>query len=211
MVKKILVGIVLVCGFVVANAYNVSSNSYPQLIAQDTWVNGGVTHYYDVFEYLPSSQYLARNWTIAENFVTNPANISGTGWTLAGITSAAEQSEITSLMQKTGKSGEYWVGGEQIPYNSTPANADWNWVTGEAWSYTDWFSGEPNDGSNGGMESYLGVRSNDGWSWNDEGNTGYIYGFIAERTASIPEPATFSLLLLGMLSLFGLNLKRKRK
>ena len=28
---------------------------------------------------------------------------------------------------------------------STEPDGGWQWVTGEPWSYTDWFSGEPDD------------------------------------------------------------------
>jgi hypothetical protein len=212
--KIFLSGLFLACGFMVANACH-----YPVLVNEGTWVNGIDTHFYKVFEYLPASTDLDREWTTAAAFNYTAGDATPTtGWTLAGITSAAEQAEIQSLMFDTRNptaastlAGEYWLGGKQNPLDAIPATANWEWITGEGWGYTNWYGGEPNDYN--GKESYLGMWSNDKWQWNDEGSTGNISGFIAERivTRSVPEPASVSLILIGMLSLFGLNLKRKRR
>ena len=51
----------------------------------------------------------------------------------------------------------YWLGGFQdltSPNYSEPSGG-WTWVTGEPWSYTNWFPGEPNN--TGGGEDYLGA------------------------------------------------------
>ncbi len=67
----------------------------------------------------------------------------GQDWYLATITDQDEQTWIQSTLLEN-VSGEYWLGGYQDPYYSgqNPAD-DWNWVTGEAWSYTNWFPGHP--------------------------------------------------------------------
>jgi hypothetical protein len=206
MVKKILVGLILVGGFVAAaNA----CYYYPELKYQAMWVNAGVTHYYDVFQYVSSPTGLDKNWTTAETYTTT--KISGTGWTLAGITSAAEQAELTTFMKDSKLTGEYWIGGYQNPVNGG-ADANWHWVSGEAWGYTAWNPGEPNDYTGKASESYLGTWSNDGWQWNDEGNTGNISGFIAERTSpvSVPEPGTLSLLLMGGIFVIVAAMKKRK-
>ncbi len=65
------------------------------------------------------------------------------GGHLATITSAAER---TSMLQVLGAPDAlpgwlYWLGA--LEDNS---EGSWAWVTGEAWSYTDWVSPEPNGG-----------------------------------------------------------------
>ena len=35
-----------------------------------------------------------------------------------------------------------WLGGYQAPYG-LPASSNWQWVTGETWSYTNWYPDQP--------------------------------------------------------------------
>jgi len=78
------------------------------------------------------------------------------GGYLATITSAAENSFVFSLVNHAafwhGYSGP-WLGGYQSPA-TTEANANWRWVTSEAWIYTNWQAGQPND-SGGKAEDKL--------------------------------------------------------
>ena len=90
------------------------------------------------------------------------------GGHLATITSAAEQAFIESI-----NSSQKWIGGYRNDDNV------WRWVTGEAWAYTNWADGEPNDSSN--------VISNENrvavWpvKWNDlNENSREQSGFICE-------------------------------
>jgi hypothetical protein len=55
-------------------------------------------------------------------------------------------------MYWSGSSGP-WLGGYQYPPTQQP-NANWRWVTGETWSYTNWQTGQPND-SGGKVEDKL--------------------------------------------------------
>jgi len=130
------------------------------------------------------------------------------GGHLVTITSGAEDTFVKDLVQ-TAKLGEVWAGGLQLDHNSA-ADEGWSWVTGEAFSYTNWSSGEPNDWL-GISEHYLGI--NWGGKWNDERALGNIKGFVVEYytvdpPVKIPEPSVIALFGLGLL---GLGFARRRK
>jgi len=83
-------------------------------------------------------------WTTAR---TNCSNMGGH---LVTITSAAEQTFIYNLWP----SG--WIG-----LTDEVTEGTWKWVTGEAYSYSNWNSGEPN---NAGNEDYVQFVSNGRWN-----------------------------------------------
>lgn len=102
---------------------------------------------------------------------------------LATITSADESSYmgVQGLFDIT----EVWLGGYQTGPGAPDAN--WNWVTGEPWSYTNWHIFEPNDSPWGpyeaNSEQWLEVKWGDG-TWNDTllfgaGQAGYLIEYIA--------------------------------
>lgn len=130
-------------------------------------------------------------------------------WYLATVTSREEQEVLIAGL--AGLTGEYWIGGFQMNVAGA-ADEGWNWSTGESWNYCNWATGEPNDYFGQGSEQHLAVWSQfgkDQWLWNDEGSTGNISGFIAERTQSVPEPGKLPLFAICWLVLLGFVRRRK--
>ena len=107
------------------------------------WSGNG--HYYEVIS-VPGTI----SWEDAD------AAALGAGGYLATITSPAENAFVFGLVSNPafwhGFSGP-WLGGYQFPATQQ-ANANWRWVTGETWSYTNWQLGQPND-SGGKVEDKL--------------------------------------------------------
>jgi hypothetical protein len=90
------------------------------------------------------------------------------GGHLAAIRTIEEQKEVVSL----GISKDYWLGG-----TDSKIEGQWEWITGEPFTYNNWRSGEPN---NLGIENYLmmGGGSIDN-QWNDS-NGDALVGYILE-------------------------------
>ena len=104
------------------------------------------------------------SWTAAK------AKAEALGGHLACITSQAEQDYIDSINGFT----PYWLGG----YRDN--NNNWRWVTGEAFAYTNWAEGEPNNSPNViANENALALWPSE---WNDlnENNLVEQKGFVCE-------------------------------
>jgi hypothetical protein len=86
---------------------------------------------------------------------------------LATITSSAEGDFIRASFPMELADG-YWLGGYQPPESGEPAD-DWRWVTAEPFSYTEWWTDEPNDYGTCGIEDNLALiaRGPATGSWND--------------------------------------------
>lgn len=103
---------------------------------------------------------------------------------LATITSQEEQDFVAGLLDANGQGGQFWIGGVQDPITTPGAADNWSWVTGEAWSYTNWDPTEPNDFNGPGTEQYLTMWDSYGWGWNDEGGNYVVGGYIAESSTA---------------------------
>lgn len=95
------------------------------------------------------------------------------GGYLATVTSAAENDFIFTLIndnvywkQVASKLGP-WLGGQRVSDAQGP-NANWQWITGEAWGYTRWAVNQPdNAGAHENRLSYHVPGSTLAATWND--------------------------------------------
>ena len=123
----------------------------------------------------------------AEDITWSDANAAavalGGGWHLATIISAAENTFVASLLPlSVPDRSHFWLGGTDAAVEGV-----WTWVTGEAFGYSNWAGGEPN---NSGNEDYLAMDLRGAaYAWNDApGNmlaAGYdmARGYIIEQDA----------------------------
>ncbi len=131
------------------------------------------------------------------------------GGHLATITSVEESSFFKSTVFKD-LNKAYWLGGYQTgDENRQTPTANWNWITGEEWSFTDWASVEPNNAQIN--EIHLSADSRYGFQWNDEGAdvAGQINGYVIEKSLAAPTPIPGAIWLLGasLAALFGFKRK----
>jgi hypothetical protein len=126
--------------------------------AQGTTISGVV--------YNPTNGHYYKWVNTSGTWGTAKAGAAGLGGYLASVTSAAEQSFVTTSVAPS--STAFWIGGTDEQTEGT-----WLWVNGDAWGYTNWNGGEPN---NSGNEDYLMMNTNGTWNdWNASGaNPGYV-------------------------------------
>ena len=96
---------------------------------------------------------------------------------LATIASLEESDFVIGLVNAVLGNNNWSIGGFQPPGSPEP-DGDWQWVTGEPFSFTNWASGEPNDA--GGDENYLTLGEDTLGGWNDADNTPFFNGYVAE-------------------------------
>ena len=182
-------GVVIACG--------VLSVASLQALASG-WVQWSGNGYY----YMPVAAPGGISWDGA-----NAAATTAGGY-LATITSSAENEFVFSLIDDPQYWGTAayvsgpWLGGSQPPGAPEPGGG-WEWVTGEPFSYTNWYPGEPNDDWGGG-EDYLHFSG--GWGgppssrWNDLNQDQMSY-LVHAYVVEVPEPASLWLLAVGSLCL----------
>ena len=140
-------------------------------------------------------------WSSANALATSSTYLGATGY-LASVTSAAEDAFLNTLNPNNVRA---WLGGTDAAVEGV-----WEWTSGEAFTYTNWAGGEPNNLYN---EDYL-----TGWwtgtNWNDlpDGTwRGYVTAYVVEyQVAVVPLPAGMPLIL-GALGLLGLVGRRRAK
>lgn len=141
--------------------------------------DGGNQHRYAV---ITNEGQAPLTWESARDQAKN----AGLGWHLATISSAAEDAFILNLLNQEGVTDPagYWLGGSQAAGAASPSD-NWQWVTGEPWSYTGWGPGEPNDAGGPGSENYLHYYSYPGvgYAWNDIDISRYnLHGYVMEQS-----------------------------
>lgn len=113
-------------------------------------------------------------WTAAEL-----REYQGRTGNLACITSAGERDFVAANF---GSTLPLWLGAHRTSNGSNPA-LGWEWVSGEAWSFTAWAAGEPNNFA--GQEQYLMLAHNP-FAWNDCANLCGAQGYIVEYPVNPP-------------------------
>ena len=156
-----------------------TSNQWNDFGDYDENVKGFIVEYENIIPVLKKTityngnkyeYYLcSSSWTNAKSFAESK------GGHLATITSSGEQ----GILAENNVIGHCWLGGSDAEKEGA-----WKWVTGEKWNYTNWTTGEPNNG-NGSDEDYLGFYASN--KWNDYGNlASSIKGFIVEYDNVVP-------------------------
>lgn len=154
------------------------------------------------YEYIPATNI---TWSDANS----AALLLGTGWNLASITTPAENLFVVSLITAIPSERMHvWIGGTDSASEGT-----WTWTNGDTFSYTNWWSGEPN---NTGDEDFLAYDfRGSSWAWNDAPNDVHglypsvvtVGGYIVKNP--VPLPAAAWLLASALLGVAGIARRRK--
>jgi hypothetical protein len=121
--------------------------------------------------YLPGFTYLgtlgASSYFVSDGYFTWTEALDHSrlnGLHMAAVTSVEENDLIVNGLLASGQGGNPWIG-----LNDAVAEGDFRWVTCEAYSYTNWGPGEPN---NLGGEDYANYLFNGStYQWNDLPNS----------------------------------------
>jgi len=122
-------------------------------------------HYYQRID-------LNKTWPVSKTYCES------IGGHLATITSQDENNFIFNNLVKGASTVGCWLGG-----NDADVEGEWRWVTNENWDYSNWDSGEPNDGLGRGQD-HLHMYTSPGKSgrWDDAGPNydNAMFNFICE-------------------------------
>jgi hypothetical protein len=165
--------------------------------AADPVLNPENGHYYERIDIAPGVTWDEAK-ALAEGMV-----FMGAAGHLATITGEKENKWIVlNLANPSTDLLDHWLGGYQEE-GATEPNQGWHWVTGEVWSYTNWFPGFEPNGSGGGMRLEFDApdeHSDVSGFWGDENPAVLNAGFIVEfEPYPNTIPSTVLPLLLGPL------------
>jgi len=199
------------------NVFNLSATGTPlptniEYFAQWKVEDGGNGHYYAlVFPSDPNNNY---TWEAA-NQAASQMTYNGLPGHLATVTSAEENAFLQSSFESKFIPTPYDGGPGDIAYIGLhKVNGEWQWVTGEPFSYSNWHPGDPKADPNP-YDSVMYWTWFAGWKWNDnEGFALPVYrdrhsGFIVEFQA-VPEASSTLMLAFGSIC-FGGFLAMKRR
>jgi Secretion system C-terminal sorting domain/Lectin C-type domain len=121
-------------------------------------------------------------WQEAQDY-----GINNLGGVLAAITSQAIQNAISDGLNNNGAgSADVWIGGKRYgscigPDANDGSSIQWEWVSADTWSFTNWGTGQPNNCSDQCTEIVGGTHE-----WND-GNCSNILSW-AVFAVDVPLP-----------------------
>jgi hypothetical protein len=154
--------------------------------APSEWVQWDVSSGGNGHWYKPVPGFPGLTWTLANELA------QAEGGYLATITSAEENAFVFSLVAND---PQYWnfccnysgaaLGGLQQEGAPEPAGG-WYWVTGEPWTYSNWYPGQPNNRPEASIpEERLHFFYPDG-QWNDLGKLDFnLGGYVIERDTNL--------------------------
>jgi hypothetical protein len=85
----------------------------------------------------------------------------GYGYLLATINDASEQAWLTTTAASYSSGRSWWIGA-----NDKSSEGSWRWDSGQSWSYSNWSSGQPDNGSH--SEDCGNMAGYGSGAWNDE-------------------------------------------
>jgi hypothetical protein len=203
----------ILCGFLILTI----ASSAPAAIVQ--WTGPGSNgHWYEVINNVVNNIPAPISWDVAE------AAAVAKGGYLATLTSADENywvfNNVVVPYYRGVDGGGPWIGGYwDSPDPNSPDYHNWKWVTGEPWSYTNWYPGEPDyyweDNRVGYATGYYdNPNAHNAGKWVDNINSGafegwHHVGYVVEY--DVPEPASiFVWSILGVASFYLIRRHRRK-
>jgi len=105
---------------------------------------------------------------------------------LVTLTSAAENNFVGTNFPAA-LTGQYWIGAfqDRTAVDFSEPAAEWRWLSGETWSYTNWNQNEPNNAYGGSPpEDSIYLVANG--KWNDVRAGNLTNGYVVEYDGPIP-------------------------